>query len=198
VLTATPESQLDAPYDVQPFAFRRRLESRSGPLGQALATLAAAVAGRAPTESVDWMFESLGARAAESVCEQRRERRRVNAIRPATRLEIQRRLELAREAVEADLAAPWRLLTMARAAMMAPHHFHRCFHQTYCETPRTWLARRRAERALALLLTTKRSVTDICFSVGYSSVTSFSAAFTARYRAPPSHVGRPRGVVESW
>jgi transcriptional regulator GlxA family with amidase domain len=130
------------------------------------------------------------------VCEQRRELARLNAIRPATRREIHRRLELAREAIEDDLAAPWRLLTMARAAMMAPHHFHRSFRQAYGQTARAWLARRRVERALMLLRSTRRSVTDICFAVGYSSTTSFSASFASRYGTPPSRVVRPRRVLE--
>src|SRR5262249_42930840 len=150
-----PEALLDAPYDVQPLSFRRRLESKAGPLGQAVEALATAVAAEASAETVDWLFESLGVKAAESVCEQRREVARLKAIRPATRLEIHRRLELAREAIEDDLAAPWRLLTMARAAMMAPHHFHRSFHQAYGETPRAWLACRRAGRALTLLRSTR-------------------------------------------
>jgi AraC-like DNA-binding protein len=194
--TATPEALLDAPYEVQPFPFRRRLESKAGPLGQALEPLATAVAAKASPECVDWLFESLGARVVESVCEQRRELARLNAIRPATRREIHRRLELAREAIEDDLAAPWRLLTMARAAMMAPHHFHRSFRQAYGQTARAWLARRRAERALMLLRSTRRSVTDICFAVGYSSTTSFSASFASRYGTPPSRVVRPRRVLE--
>jgi AraC-like DNA-binding protein len=195
---STPESLLDAPYDVEPLAFPRRLESRTGALGQALEALATAVAANAPADSVDWLFESLGASAAESIREQRRERARLNAIRPQTRHEIHRRLELAREAVEDDLSAPWQLVTMARAAVMAPHHFHRSFRQTYGETPRAWLTRRRAERALVLLRSTKRSITDICFAVGYSSTTSFSAAFAARFGAPPSRVVRLRPLLHSW
>ena len=195
--TAKPEALLDAPDDVQPCAFRRRLESKAGPLGQALEALVAAVAAQASPDSVDWLFESLAAKLVESVCEQRCEAARLNALRPATRLEIHRRLELAREAIEGDLAAAWRLLTMARAAMMAPHHFHRSFHQAYGETPRAWLARRRVERALMLLRTTRCSITDISFAVGYSSSTSFCASFTTRYGAPPSHV-RPRRVLEPW
>jgi AraC-like DNA-binding protein len=113
-------------------------------------------------------------------------------VRQGTRLEIHRRLQLAREAIEDDLAFPWTLVAMARAGMMAPHHFHRCFHLAFGETPRKWLARRRAERALALLRYTRRSVTDVCLLVGYSSASSFSAAFTARYGVPPSTVARAR------
>jgi transcriptional regulator GlxA family with amidase domain len=153
--------------------------------------LAAAVDAKTSADTVGWLFEALGERVAESVCEQRREHFRLTAVRPTTRLEIHRRLDRAREAIEDDLAAPWTLVTMAQAAMMAPHHFHRCFRVVFGETPRGWLARRRAERAMALLRSTRRPVLEICLAVGYTSASSFSASFAARYGTPPSHVARP-------
>ena len=189
------EALLDEPYDIPPLSFRRRLESRTGHLGRALNALAAAVADGASPDTVGWLFEALGERAAESVCEQRRERHRPTAVRPGTRLEIHRRLELGREAIEDDLASPWTLVTMAQAAMMAPHHFHRCFRAVFGETPRGWLSRRRAERAMVLLRSTRRSIIEICLAVGYTSASSFSASFAARYGAPPSQVARPRRAL---
>ena len=185
-----PETLLEQPYDTARLSFQRRLEARSGRLGRALDALAAAVAARESAETVDWLFEFLGEQAAQSLCEQRRERLRLSALRPATRLEIRRRLELAREAVEDSLAAPWTLATMARAATMAPHHFHRSFRRAFGETPRAWLSRRRAERAMALLCTTGRSITDICLGVGYSSLGSFSSSFALRYGTSPSRIAR--------
>jgi AraC-like DNA-binding protein len=166
------------------------LESRTGPLGRAVDALAAAVAADASPDTLGWLFESLGEKAADSVSEQRRERFRPTAVRPATRLEIHRRLHLARQAIEDDLAAPWTLVTMGRAAMMASHHFHRCFSMVFGETPRRWLSRRRAERAMALLRTTSRSVIEVCLAVGYASASSFSSSFAARYGMPPSQVAR--------
>jgi AraC family transcriptional regulator len=185
------ETLLDAPYDIRPLPFRRRLESRTGALGRAVDALAAAVVANASPDTLGWLFESLGERAADSVSEERRESCRPTATRPATRLEIHRRLGLARQAIEDDLATPWTLVTMARAAMMAPHHFHRCFRMVFGETPRGWLSRRRAERAMALLRTTSRSVTEICLTVGCESASSFSSSFAARYGMPPSRVARP-------
>jgi AraC family transcriptional regulator len=184
------ETLLDAPYDIRPLPFRRRLESRTGPLGRAVDALAAAVAANTSPDTLGWLFESLGEKAADSVSEQRRESFRPTAIRPATRLEIHRRLHLARQAIEDDLAAPWTLVTMGRAAMMAPHHFHRCFRVVFGETPRGWLSRRRAERAMALLRTTSRSAIEVCLAVGYASASSFSSSFAARYGMPPSQVAR--------
>lgn len=193
---STDETLLDAPHDILPVPFRRRLESRSGPVGRALDALAAAVDAKASPDTVGWLFEALGERAADSVCEQRREHRRLTAVRAATRMEIHRRLDRAREAIEDDLASAWTLVTMAQAAMMAPHHFHRCFRLAFGETPRGWLARRRAERAMALLRSTRSPVFEICLAVGYASASSFSASFAARYGAPPSQVARPARILE--
>jgi AraC family transcriptional regulator len=189
------ETLLEAPFDIPHLSFRRRLESRTGALGRALDAVAAAIAANASPDTLGWLFESLGERAADSVCEERRETCRPTAIRPATRLEIHRRLGLARQTVEDDLATPWTLVSMARAAMMAPHHFHRCFRMVFGETPRGWLSRRRAERAMALLRTTRRSVTEICLTVGYESASSFSSSFAARYGMPPSRVARSRRAL---
>jgi len=190
------EILLDLPYEVRPLPFRRRRESRSAPLGRTLDALATAVDANACADTVGWLFETLGAQAAASLCEQRCESYRLAAIRPSTRLEIQRRLALAREAIEDNLAAPWTLVTMARTAMMAPHHFHRCFRMVYAETPRRWLSRRRAERAMALLRHTPRSVTEICLAVGYASASSFSGSFAARYGLPPSQVEREQRFLQ--
>ena len=190
VAVSTDEQLLDAPNETTAFGFHRRLVSRSGPLGRVVNALAAAVIAKESPDRLSWLFEALGASAADLVMEGRRETARLSAVRLATRCEIHRRLIIAREAIEDNLAARWTLVSMASEATMAPHHFHRCFHDAFKETPRGWLSRRRAERALALLQTSSRSVTDICFAVGGSSVSSFSFSFSRRFGIAPSRVGR--------
>lgn len=187
---STHEQLLDAPHKPVRLEFRRQLLSRSGALGRALDLLAAAVIAREPPDQLSWLFEQLGARAAETVAEERGQIARLAAIRSATRSEIHRRLNKARESIEGNLAAPWTLETMARDVHMAPHHFHHCFRDAFREAPRAWLSRRRAERAMALLRTTNRPVTDICFSVGYASVGSFSTSFSKRFGIAPSRISR--------
>lgn len=187
---STSEQLLAAPNEATSLDFRRRLISRSGPLGRVLDALAAAVLANEPADRLSWLFEALGARAAEAVADGRRETSQICALRASTRMEIHRRLMIAREAVEDDLAAPWTLVAMAREATMAPHHFHHCFRDAFKEAPRAWLSRRRAERAMALLRTTKRPVTDICFAVGYASIGSFSTSFARRFGTAPSRIER--------
>ena len=65
-------------------------------------------------------------------------------------------------------------------------HFIRTFRATFGETPHRYLQRRRVERAMFLLRTTERSVTDICMDVGFSSLGTFSRMFRDIVGEPPS------------
>jgi AraC-like DNA-binding protein len=74
---------------------------------------------------------------------------------------------------------------MARAAGLSRAHFSREFRAAFGEPPHAYLLTRRLERAAALLRTTDRSVSDICFSVGLQSVGSFTTSFTRTYGTSP-------------
>jgi AraC family transcriptional regulator len=185
--SATDEALLDRPDGSAALHFRPRLEARSSRVGRCLSAMAAALDRNAGAETMSWLFEDLAARFVAAAVEERGAPERLSSLRASTRSEIHRRLRHAREAVEDQLERPWILAGIAREACMAPHHFHRCFRQLYGETVRAWLMRRRAERAMALLRTSRLSVTEICLSVGYESLGSFSSAFSRRYGAPPSY-----------
>ena len=69
---------------------------------------------------------------------------------------------------------------------MSPAHFSRRFREAYAETPYSYLMTRRIERAKALLRRGDLSVTDVCFTVGCTSLGSFSARFTEIVGETPS------------
>jgi AraC-like DNA-binding protein len=75
---------------------------------------------------------------------------------------------------------------MARAAGLSRAHFSREFRRAFGESPHAYLLTRRLERAAALLRHTDRSVADVCFSVGLSSVGSFTSSFTRTYGMSPT------------
>ena len=81
--------------------------------------------------------------------------------------------------MDRTFAEPLCILRLAQIAEVSEAHFIRTFRQTFGETPHRYLQRRRVERAMFLLRATKRSVTDICFDVGFSSLGSFSRIFHA-------------------
>jgi transcriptional regulator GlxA family with amidase domain len=82
-------------------------------------------------------------------------------------------------------AEPLDVPTMARAALMSPAHFSRKFRAAYGETPYSYLMTRRIERAKAFLRQ-GMSVTDTCFTVGCTSLGSFSSRFTEIVGETPS------------
>ncbi|MCF6744971.1 helix-turn-helix transcriptional regulator [Blastococcus sp. KM273128] len=100
--------------------------------------------------------------------------------------ESNRRLLRARDAIDAHYAEPLDVATLARIALVSPAHFIRSFRAAFGETPHRYLQRRRVERAMFLLRTGDRSVTDVCMEVGFSSLGTFSRVFRDVVGEPPS------------
>src|SRR5690349_24701129 len=69
---------------------------------------------------------------------------------------------------------------------MSAGHLSREFRAAYGESPYSYLMTRRIERAMALLQRGDLSVTDVCFTVGCSSLGTFSTRFTELVGMPPS------------
>ena len=62
-------------------------------------------------------------------------------------------------------------------ANISKYHFIRLFKKTYGFTPHKYLIEKRLKIAKQELESTKKSVSDICFNVGFSSVSSFCNLF---------------------
>jgi AraC-like DNA-binding protein len=88
-----------------------------------------------------------------------------------------RRLLRARDSMDRAYAQTLDIPTLARIACVSEAHFIRTFRATFGETPHRYLQRRRVERSMFLLAETDRSVTEICFDVGFSSLGTFSRTF---------------------
>lgn len=76
------------------------------------------------------------------------------------------------------LDEPMSLEDMAKIAYISPFHFDRVFRQITGIPPLRFLYALRLQTAKQLLLTTDRSVTDVCFEVGYNSLGTFTTRFT--------------------
>lgn len=94
------------------------------------------------------------------------------------------------EEMYAHFDEPLALRRLAEVARFSPYHFHRLFSATTGLSPARFLAAIRLEEAKRLLLTGPRSVTDICMSVGYSSLGTFSSRFRASVGVSPSDLRR--------
>jgi AraC-like DNA-binding protein len=97
-----------------------------------------------------------------------------------------RHLLRAKDLIEARYRDPLDVSTLAQAARLSPAHFSREFRRVFGETPHQYLLTRRMERAASLLRSTDRSVADICFTVGLSSVGSFTTSFRRTFGMTPT------------
>jgi AraC-like DNA-binding protein len=98
----------------------------------------------------------------------------------------ERHLLRAKDLVDARFGEPLDVPALARAAYLSPAHFSREFRRVFGETPHQYLLTRRLERAAALLRSTDRPVTEICFTVGLRSVGSFTTSFRRVYGMSPA------------
>ena len=83
-------------------------------------------------------------------------------------------------------AEPLDIRAVAAVAYISEAHFIRTFRAVFGETPHRYLQRRRVERAMFLLRETDRSVTDICFDIGFGSLGTFSRTFREIVGVTPS------------
>lgn len=115
------------------------------------------------------------------------------AVRAATREELYRRLHLARDYAAALFDFPLTLDELAAVASLSPNHFLRTFKHLFRQTPHQYLTGLRLMRAQHLLRSTDCSVTDICFSLGFASVGSFSWLFRKKVGCSPSTYRAQKG-----
>lgn len=91
----------------------------------------------------------------------------------------------ARDRMDRAYAEPLDLPELARFVGCSEAHLIRTFRAVFGETPHRYLQRRRVERAMHLLRT-GRTVTDVCFEIGFNSLGTFSRTFADIVGVSPS------------
>jgi AraC-like DNA-binding protein len=95
-----------------------------------------------------------------------------------------RRLCRGRDLLAAEYQSRVLLEHAAREACFSEFHFHRLFRATFGETPHDFMTRLRMDRAKQMLAS-ERTVTEVCFEVGYGSLGSFSSKFRTQFGRSP-------------
>ncbi len=109
------------------------------------------------------------------------------------------RLSRARRYIERRFDGPVAVSQAAAVAGMSTSQFIRVFRAAHFQTPHQYITRLRIERARELLLAGE-SVTDVCLSVGFESLGSFSTLFRRYQGESPTefrerrHRTRRRGI----
>ena len=105
------------------------------------------------------------------------------------------RLRRVRDRIDREYAEPLNVEALAHDAHLSAGHLSREFRRAYGESPYSYLMTRRIERAMALLRRGELSVTDVCFTVGCSSLGTFSTRFSELVGMSPSEYRRTMAEV---
>jgi AraC-like DNA-binding protein len=98
---------------------------------------------------------------------------------------LYRRIVLAKLFIDEHFAEDIDLDAIAGEAAFSKFHFIRLFKMAYGKTPHQYLTLVRIEKA-KLLLQDHHSVTDVCFSVGFDGISSFTHLFKRFTQLTPS------------
>ena len=108
-----------------------------------------------------------------------------SACREDTIASHRRAVERVITSARGRLCEPISLHDMSRVAYLSAFHFNRVFHQITGLPPNKFIAAMRLDEAKRLLLNTDLSITDICFEVGYNSLSTFTRRFTQQVGLGP-------------
>lgn len=86
------------------------------------------------------------------------------------------RCRMAKELIDKQFCTGINLDYIARRMFVSKFHFIRQFHRCYGRTPHRYITERRMREAKTML-GAGHGVTETCYGLGYSSVTSFSTLF---------------------
>src|SRR6476660_4222057 len=87
------------------------------------------------------------------------------------------------------------LNNIADEACFSKFHFIRLFKKAYGKTPHQYLTTVRIENA-KLILQTEATITDVCYSVGFDGVSSFTHLFKKFTRLTPSAYQQQQRIRE--
>ena len=180
-LTLSPEKLLDEPQQIprRPPRFFERFTPHDQLVSPVLKALRRAhKSGLLPDLWVEQKLRQLLARMLQAQNDSLCESDALPAQHASTREELWRRLNRGRDFIHARFESALTLPEIASAACLSPFHFLRGFKAVFRMTPHEFLSACRVERAKFLLERTELPVTEICFSVGFESLGSFSSWFT--------------------
>ncbi|APR84306.1 Transcriptional regulator, AraC family protein [Minicystis rosea] len=98
--------------------------------------------------------------------------------------DVLRRIAAARERMHDESHEALRVVDLARTACLSEQHFVRLFREIYGVSPGRYLGSLRIAHAKRLL-SHGMSVTEVCMSVGYASLGTFSHRFTRETLVSP-------------
>lgn len=120
------------------------------------------------------------------------------APRPLLDHQTFRLLSVNREWLAANLDRRLSLAEAASHAGFSPFHYQRLFVRAFGESPHAFLTRLRMERAKDIQRSSTDPVTDVCLTVGYESLGTFSSRFSREVGVSPGSFRRVFATPGLW
>lgn len=109
----------------------------------------------------------------------------VDARRPATRLELLRRLHLAKDFIQSAYKEPLDLEAIGRTACLSVPQLVRQFKSVYGQTPHRYLTNIRLQHAADSLRRTSTPIRELTWQSGFTDPSAFCRIFRANYALSP-------------
>lgn len=106
-------------------------------------------------------------------------------VKLSTKTELYKRVCRAKEFIDASFTKEITLEKIAKEACLSQFHFLRLFKTIFGETPHQYIIQKRISKAVSLLFRTDMPVTQICFEIGFQSLSSFSWLLRKKYGLSP-------------
>lgn len=106
-------------------------------------------------------------------------------VKLSTKTELYKRICRAKEFIDSSYSNNLTLELISKEACLSQYHFLRLFKSVFQQTPHQYLTRKRINIALSLLFGTEMSITQICYEIGFESVSSFSWLFKNKFGLSP-------------
>ena len=94
-------------------------------------------------------------------------------------------IERTMEYIDANLSADLSLQTISDTFNFSPIYFHKLFKSSTGKTLHDYIAERRIEKAIDLMLSTKMTLTQIAYECGFSSQSHFGYVFKKKMGVSP-------------
>jgi len=135
------------------------------------------------TNDVSMLLDTLACDLVDAADNARKDRRHL--YRPEQLKWYAQRVGAARELMDSNPDDQHSLWHLASQVAMSPFQFARVFRELIGLPPHKYLIRLRLQRARTLL-ESGRSVTDVCYAVGFNNLSHFIRTFQAYFGAVPS------------
>ncbi|MEO8664402.1 MAG: AraC family transcriptional regulator, partial [Ignavibacteria bacterium] len=106
-------------------------------------------------------------------------------VKLSTKTELYKRVCRAKEFIDSSFTQDISLEIISKEACLSQFHFLRLFKTIFNETPHQYIIKKRIEKATTLLFRTEMPITQICFEIGFQSLSSFSWLLRKKFGLSP-------------